>query len=222
MNNLIRITDIPTEDDAQWAQVDALLHASFPPAEVLPPGEVQRRARQKRVPGWPTRCCYQAAYLEDRLVGFTIYEFIPTTSYTYICFLVVRPAQRRQGIGAALMRHIAAWSTEQGALGVICEADEPEVDDLQERSSNLKRIAFYEAQGMHMLPLRFRSPPFYNSPLHTETDYRIMALPLNGMRSFQPADIEIIMRTILCEATTAYQRAHDTPYLAQAMATLCT
>jgi ribosomal protein S18 acetylase RimI-like enzyme len=89
------------------------------------------RTAQVRVPRqesgllacWQHDECFIVAENQNQILGFLNMPLIPSEPVAQIRHLVVDTAQRRKGIGSALLTSVAAWAREQGVLALMAEAE---------------------------------------------------------------------------------------------------
>lgn len=122
----------------------ALYHAAFPPEERPPFSFLCRRARR---PG----AAFYTAQDGDRWVGFAY--VIANDTLAYVFFLAIDPAARGQGYGSAILAALQERYTGRCLFLAVEALDDPEAPNRAER---LRRQAFYEKNGFHLLHGKLR------------------------------------------------------------------
>jgi len=89
------------------------------------------RTAQVRVPNleggllahWQQDECFIVAENQNQVLGFLNMPLAPSEPLAHVRHLVVSPAQRRKGVGSALLTSVAAWAREQGVQGIVAGAE---------------------------------------------------------------------------------------------------
>jgi ribosomal protein S18 acetylase RimI-like enzyme len=124
------MTEIRTYEESDEAAVAALWREVFPdaPAHNVPEEDLRRKLAVQRE-------LFFVAVEGDELVGTALAGYDGHRGRVYC--VAVKPARRRRGVGAALMKRV-----EEGLRAMGC----PKLN-LQVRASNREAVAFYERLG---------------------------------------------------------------------------
>lgn len=71
--------------------------------------------------GWERSDLFLVAEVEGRIVGYAAAYALPGHGICWIHDLVVDPGRRRQGVGRALVGHVAAWALKKDLKELILE-----------------------------------------------------------------------------------------------------
>ncbi|MFD1414377.1 GNAT family N-acetyltransferase [Oceanobacillus jeddahense] len=93
----------------------------------------------------------KAVYLTDgqEKYGYAIYQQVDVFGGIFISYLAVRSKFRANGLGSELMQQLKDLS----ANGILLEVEDPEAaKGEQDYANRLRRIQFYERNGLHLNP----------------------------------------------------------------------
>ncbi|MFD1065614.1 GNAT family N-acetyltransferase [Oceanobacillus locisalsi] len=93
----------------------------------------------------------KAVYLTDgqEKYGYAIYQQVAAFDGIFISYLAVRSKHRGSGLGSELMRQLKSLS----ANGILLEVEDPDkAKGEQDYTNRLRRIQFYERNGLHLNP----------------------------------------------------------------------
>ena len=122
----------------------ALYRAAFPPAERPPFFLLRRHARRDGV-------AFYTVHDGDTWVGFTY--VIASDTLAYVFFLAMDPAARGRGYGSAVL---AALRERYAGRCLFLAVERLDEEDAPNRAERLRRQAFYEKNGFHLLPGKLR------------------------------------------------------------------
>jgi len=155
----------------EWAQLERIYLASFPPGERDPFGEIVAAVQQGALQLWVARVA-----ATGEIVGLAIAGALPQSGLMYLAYLAVEESWRNRGVGAALFRFLADEAARvAGARGLLWEV-QPERSDDPGHIQN-RRLRFYQRLGGRLV----RCAPHYRMPnLAGEgtIPLRLMWLPL--------------------------------------------
>lgn len=125
----------------------------------------------------------------DETIAIATLHLLKNPSAIFLVYLATTRNLRGRGLGSALLEY--AWQigvaklsdADHQAIGLIAEVDSPEesIDD-EERHIRQRRIAFFQRQGLTLLPYPYIQPPvdgktnvpmllmFRAAPEHLEPD----------------------------------------------------
>lgn len=130
-------------DRAEFDAVFRMMEEAFPPDERRPAAE------QRALLDEPGFCLY-VLRRGGRVAGFmAVRDFVQECGCTYLEHFAVAPELRGQGLGAAMLRELAARSA--GML--VAEVEPPDTETAR------RRIAFYCSQGFCLNAHDYVQPP---------------------------------------------------------------
>lgn len=160
-------------NERNLADACSLYELSFPQAERRPTQEwidLMRMGKVFRI--------YEISR-GGTFVGFiTLWHF---TAFIYVEHFAISPSERGGGIGAGTMR---ALIKESKNIPILLEV-EPAITEIAKR-----RIAFYERQGLCLLPYTYKQPPY--RPTEPYLDLRLMST----RREWNASDIKSAIHEI--------------------------
>jgi ribosomal-protein-alanine N-acetyltransferase len=133
--------------DADLAEVLAIDLASFPASQSAPGGEDVRVVRERQLREELARpwAKLRVARAEGgAVVGYILFWHV--VDEIHLLDVAVAPAERRRGVGRALVQDLLSYAAEHDARKVLLEV----------RASNLAAVALYEALGFSRLGVRSR------------------------------------------------------------------
>ena len=110
--------------------------------------------------------------LDGEPVGFALMRHLGDTGYSFVRYFAVDESLRGRGLGGRLMRGLVAVLEERGCRAVLLDVEDPD-DDPAHREEGRRRIAFYERQGLALLPVAEYAPPDHGS-----TGEQVALLPM--------------------------------------------
>lgn len=143
-------------DDAHKAAVRYVYESSFPLALRAPWQEIEDHRPDERLlvlldddsPGDPP-------------VGLVLYRRLGDTSMSFVRYFVVDGQRRGLGHGSALFASLVVHLRDAGQSMILLDVEDPDgrPADSEDRRHDVRRIAFYERLGLHLLPIRGYAPP---------------------------------------------------------------
>ena len=123
--------------------------------------------------------------VDEAPVGFALMRHLGDTSYTFVRYFAVDATARGRGHGAALLDGVRRHLEAQGRTALLLDVEAPGGAHL---ADDLRRIAFYERQGLALLPV-----PDYAPPEHGGTGeivpLLLMGTPLRGGAALEGAQL---------------------------------
>ncbi|MFM9134947.1 MAG: GNAT family N-acetyltransferase [bacterium] len=95
-------------------------------------------------------------------VGFALMRYLGATGYAFVRYFAVDESLRGRGRGARLMRGLVAVLEQRGCHAVLLDVEDPDADPVHEEEGR-RRIAFYQRQGLALLPVADYAPPDHGS-----------------------------------------------------------
>jgi GNAT superfamily N-acetyltransferase len=146
MNTTLRIDTLQAQDRAEWGQL-ALGYKRFYETEI--PESEYDTAFARLIEGRDVHA--GVARRDGRMVGLVHYLFHASTWASGVCYLqdlFVDPAVRGQGVGEALIEHVAAVARERGAARLYWLT----------QAHNARARALYDRVAQHKGFIRYDFP----------------------------------------------------------------
>lgn len=121
----------------------------------------------------------------DEVAGLAVVRALSDTGWCFVRYFVA--GLRGQGVGSALWAALAAHRSTLGDTHLVLDVEAPDEPgtDAAERTVRERRIAFYERNGLVLLPVDGYAPP------HGEEEVHPMRLMLADLRrpAGQPTEV---------------------------------
>lgn len=177
-------------DDSWWR----IYQGAFPSHEREPPAVILDSVT--RGVGMALRVRRQEATL-----GLATTHLLRQPAAVFLCYLAAAPGERSRGIGGDLLER--AWESgadrlrAQGSqpLGLIWEIDPPDSGAVDVHA-RLRRVAFFERHGGHILEAPYLQPPVDGI---APVPMRLMFRPAPGGGLPSPDEVKALMRAIYFE-----------------------
>ena len=177
---------VPYDAGAHEADVRRIYEASFPESLRSQWAEIGAHRADEEL----------LVLLDGNPAGFALMRHLGNTGCAFVRYFAVDESRRGRGLGGRLMRGLVEALEERGSRAVLLDVEDPDADP-EHREEGLRRIAFYERQGLVLLPVAEYAPPDHGS-----SGEQVALLPMGMALAGQPP----LQGEALAEAITAVMR----------------